>query len=88
MARKAPQPAAARRIMNLRTGAIFTWTEALASRPGMVECDADGVSVKPVAERLARRAEAQKLMTETPDTFGAVGLPRVSNADLTAGGME
>ena len=32
-------------IKNMKTGVIFTWTEILAARNDMIECDIEGLTV-------------------------------------------
>ena len=78
----APQPAAEptqKYLLNPVNGRVFAYTDALAARPGIVECTRDGVPTKAVAGRLAARAERQReiaeaaapAVTTVPDTFGA-----------------
>lgn len=88
-----PKTNTPRCLLNPLTGRILTWTERLAERSDLVECTIDGVPLRPVAVRLARRAEAdaeearqksERAAASTRDTFGAPANPvaTADNSDL------
>lgn len=73
-------------LLNPATGRVLIWTEALAQRPDLAECGVDGVPLRPIARRLARRAEEEAeakqaaterivAVTHTKDTFGKARNP-------------
>jgi hypothetical protein len=85
----APAKPTMRYLLNPRTGRVLPRTAALSERQDLVECDASGVPLRPIARKLAREAEreaeerrqraqalgGQLLVTETADTFGSPNNP-------------
>ena len=90
----APAKPKMRLLLNPANGRVLPWTENLGLRSDLVECDEDGVPIRPMARKLAAQAAlaaqqreiaqqafgGQTLVTETKDTFGAPANPAIAPA--------
>lgn len=94
----APAKPKMRLLLNPANGRILPWSERLAERADLVECNEAGIPLRPMARRLAQKAEleaqqreaaqqafgGQTLVTETKDSFGAPSNPTAAlDADNT-----